>query len=272
MQNSLKAGLQPSGPLRQNGPTALLLAALALAAAGCNTATGTGGHNAPIVPAVRLSTGEPVTVLQDDGLFSLVRTSSGRRAYVPSGLLKHRNTSQLSTDDSFTHQVVRDTDCFETRPAEVIWPAPRTLQEIDAEETALNGLFLTERTHREVIAPRNSPELFVDQQTGEPCWPAFECTHPQCPGERVAGRPHPIFIHPDRDTRNVVFCPHCLTHRHLQTESDQERIQWSRHVRLYELPELQRRRTELDNERRRFIRAKQQQSQPAPGAEIRDDR
>jgi uncharacterized protein YgiM (DUF1202 family) len=250
----------------------LLLAALALAAAGCHRATGAGERSTPIVPAAQLSAGEKVQVLQDDGQFSQVRTRSGLEVYVPSGLLKHRNTSQASTDESFTHQVVQAADCFDTRPAEVTWQEPRSLEEIEAEETALNNLFLTERTHREVIAPRNSPELFVDGQTGEPCWPAFECTHPQCPGERTAGRPHPVFIHPDRDTRNYVFCPYCLALRNLKAETDADRIQWSRNVRLYELPELRRRRAELDNERRRFIRAKQQQSRPAPGSEIQDNR
>jgi len=248
----------------------LLLAALAVAASGCNPATEAGARDTSVPPALRLSAGEKVTLLADDGQFSQVQTSSGMQAYLPSGLLKHRNTSQASADDSFTHQVVRDADCFDARPAEVIWPVPRTLEEIDAEETALNGLFLTEKSQREVIAPRNSPELFVDQQTGEPCWPAFECSHSQCPGERSAGRPHPVFIHPDRDTRNYVFCPYCLPLRNLKTETDAERITWSRNVRLYELPEMQRRRTELDNERRRFIRAKQQQSGPAPGSEIQD--
>jgi len=253
----------------RTGKAGLLLAAAALAVSGCNQATSAHQHVAPVSIAAQLRAGERVSVLTDDGTFALIQTSAGPQGYLPSGLLKHRNTAQKMRELAYTHQVVQDAPCLQSRPAEVAWPEPRTLQDIDAEETALNGLFMTEKSHREVIAPRSSPLLFVDEVTGEPCWAAFECTHPQCPGPRTQNRPHALFIHPDLDSRNHAYCPHCLPERDLTLETDAQRVQWLRYVRLYELPELQRRRSELDGERRRFIRAKQHKSRPAPGSEIK---
>jgi len=60
-------------------------------------------------------------------------------------------------DQSFTHTVIRDMPALAQPPAEPPPPLPpRTLAEIDREQLTLNGLFLSEKTLTEVIAPATS--------------------------------------------------------------------------------------------------------------------
>jgi len=207
---------------------------------------------------VQLAQDEQVVLLSEDTEYAFVQNAEGKRCYVARGLLKHRNMAKRPADKSDTHSVVRATPAFLDRPPLPPEPLPsRSLGKIDQEQLTLNALFLSEKTHREVIAPRNVARFLVDEVTGERCWHAYECTHPNCPGPRTAGREYFVFIHTEHDSQEAIHCPACLTVRNLTAESVEQRNQWGAYVNPYELPETVRRRKELDLERRRTIDALQ---------------
>ena len=130
-------------------------------------------------------------------------------------------------------------------------PPPRSIGDIDAEMAALDALFIGEKTGKEVIAPGNSSPPVTDEETGEQCWPAYECTHPDCPGERTKGRAHFIFTQViEPNTQEAIVCPACKQQRNLATKTQEESGNWGAYVRPYELPETIERREELDRERR----------------------
>jgi hypothetical protein len=226
--------------------------------------TAPGCHQAPAsqVPAAvkpstrRLAQGEKVTLLKEEADFALVKSSGGETAYVPLGLLKHRSTSMQLGDQSFTHTIVRATPAYSKLPATPPAPLePRSLAEIGLEQGTLNGLYLTEKTGRQVIAPRNVARSFVDEATGERAWHAYECTNPDCPGPKLPGFKHHLFIHVITDSEGSINCPACERGRNLTAETPEQVRQWGQFVRPYELPETVRRRGELDTERRESIDA-----------------
>jgi len=150
----------------------------------------------------------------------------------------------------------------------------RSFRQIDKERRELPALFLTAETHKEVIAPGNQG-TFVDEKTGELCWPAYTCENPDCPGEEKNGRPH-LFIHSDPLVKVgsdgeilyteapagqppdeyivaqggflVPTCPACLKNRKLETETDKERQKYLNWVKPYILPKTLKRQKELDEE------------------------
>ena len=122
----------------------------------------------------------------------------------------------------------------------------RPTSEIVIDKMVLPTVFLSEKTHQEVIAPANTQPV----HNGEPCWPAYTCTHPDCPGEGNSGRPY-LFINsiPGSDT----YCAACLRGRdpaELSAEKQREYL-WA--VKPYVLPEAARRLKELDEEHKRRI-------------------
>ena len=170
-------------------------------------------------------------------------------------MLKHRDTSKRA-DGAFTHTVVRDTPVFVELPSQPpAPPEPRAPAAIDEEQRTLNSMYLTEKTGKRVIAPRNIARSLVDEETGERAWHAYECTNPNCPGEKSAGQPHHLFIHIIGDPETPIECPACAKTRNLATETREQAAKWGAYWRPYELPETVRRRGELDDERRRFVEA-----------------
>ena len=130
-------------------------------------------------------------------------------------------------------------------------PPPRSIADIDTELATLDALFIGEKTGKEVIAPGNVLSFVIDEETGERCGPAYECTHPDCPGERTKGRAHFIFTQViEPNTQEAIHCPACKKQRNLTTETKEEAGNWGTYVRPYELPETIQRREELDRERR----------------------
>lgn len=153
---------------------------------------------------------------------------------------------------------------------------PRPLKVIEAERRALPALYLAEKTGRRVTAPTTKGP-FVDDETGEICYPAYQCTNPKCPGRGTDGEPV-LFIHRDPllrvDENGKIVrdqgpagvdpatylrrlggflsptCPECLKHRSLATESRKTRDQYLSWAQPYVLPETARRMKELDAERK----------------------
>ena len=153
----------------------------------------------------------------------------------------------------------------------------RSLRHIEAETRSLPGLYLTADTNREVIAPVNLG-VFVDEETGELCFPAYECKNPDCPGEPKGDRPY-LFIHRDvlvkvgpdgeilyedlpeeadpeeyyrsRGSYWVPTCPACMQNRNLAQETEEERRKYRLWVKPYELPDALRQRQELEREYQR---------------------
>lgn len=150
----------------------------------------------------------------------------------------------------------------------------RTLEEIEAEKRELPGIYFTEKTNKEIRAPE-AKGLHIDPQTKEICYQPFECTNPDCPGRSPDGKGF-IFIHrlaevsvgPDgqiayeqppagmtyaefaksKGTHDRAMCPKCLAQRNLQSETDEQRAQYSAWLRPYVLPETAKRRAELEAE------------------------
>jgi hypothetical protein len=196
-----------------------------------------------------------VQLLEESGDFAKIETDNGQTGYVSAGLLKHRNTAE-SADADHSHVLVQDAKLWEAiSESSPLPPAPRDRAAIDREQHTLNALFIGEETGKEVIAPRNV-HYFVVDQTGERCWRAIECLHPNCPGEKKNGRSHYLFIlivEKLNEEEPPIECDACRSFRDVDNETPQEKTEWSRYVRPYELPETLRRRVELDNERRRFV-------------------
>ena len=71
---------------------------------------------------------------------------------------------------------------------------PRSRDEIFRERLELPSVYLTVKSHKQVSAPGGKGS-FVDNETGELCWPALCCNNPDCPGRTSEG-PY-LFIDPD---------------------------------------------------------------------------
>jgi hypothetical protein len=208
-----------------------------------------------------LAQDQKVTLINEDGDVALVETGDGQRIYVALGLLKHRDTSKLPDGETYTHTVVRDSFATATPSSQPPQPLPpRSITEIDLEQKSLNGVFLTEKSRKLVIAPRDVAKFLIHEETGERAWHAYECVNPQCPGEKHSGFDRHVFIHVAGDTEGHILCPACTAERNLAAESREQIQQWGRLVRVCELPETLRRRKQLDAERRQAIEAMQRQS------------
>ena len=151
---------------------------------------------------------------------------------------------------------------------------PRTLEEIEADQRALPVLYLTEETGNRVEASADAG-LFVEEETGELAYRAYECQNPDCPGRAGDDQPH-LFIHRDVLAKidangEVVWepvpagqnpqeyirtqggfleptCPKCAEQRNLETESEEDRQKYRDWVKLHELPKTAARRAELEEE------------------------
>jgi len=130
-------------------------------------------------------------------------------------------------------------------------PPARRGTEISAEQRSLNALFLTEKTHKEVIAPQNTKDL-IDPETGETIWPALKCNNPDCPGKDKGqdGRPF-LFICPNPS--QPMWCPECLKTRNRDSETQKDLIRYTAWVQPYVLPETAQRIKQLEAERKRRI-------------------
>jgi hypothetical protein len=220
---------------------------IAVLLSGCGGTPSDGQRPRLIVP------GEKVTLQKELGDYALVERADGEQTYVALDLLKHRNTAVRDSDSSFTHTVIRETPAYAQPPSEPPTPPePRSFEKIDQEQRSLNGLFLSEKTFKEVIAPRDVARSFVDEETGERCWHAYECTKPDCPGEKTSGRAYFLFIYTDKAEQEEICCTACLKTRDVAAETYEEGQRYRRLVRPYELPETIRRRAKLDAERRRL--------------------
>jgi hypothetical protein len=213
---------------------------------GCGSPTSSGS----------LQPGTEVQLIGEEAGFGKIQTAEGELGYVPLGMLKQRNTAEAA-DADHTHAIVRATDFYDVAPsAPIAPPPPRDRAAIDREQHTLNALFIGEDTSQEVIAPGNVHYFVVDEETGERCWRSIECIHPNCPGEKKHGRPYYVFFlvaEKPNEEEPPIECDACQKFRDVDSEAPQEKTEWSRYVRPYELPETLRRRGELDAERRRFV-------------------
>ncbi len=159
-------------------------------------------------------------------------------------------------------------------------PPPPSRDEIFRQRLDLPALYFTAKTHKRVIAPA-SKGLFVDEQTGEVCWPALVCNNPECPGRQ--GDEPLLFIEPDAGVyakpdgtigydraraaagrSAVAGCPACLKRRKLQKETPEERARYVSWVQPYVLPETAARLKELDELLQRRIALDRRQRVAVP--------
>ena len=149
---------------------------------------------------------------------------------------------------------------------------PRSRDDIFREKVSLPALFLTVDTKQRVVAAGNQGN-FIDNDTGEICWRAFECRNPKCPGKAANGglylfiTPDPaVFLKPDGtlgfDEKKaneaarsgiVSGCPECLKIRNLKSESPATREHYASFVQTHVLPETTKRLKELEEEYKRNI-------------------
>jgi hypothetical protein len=160
---------------------------------------------------------------------------------------------------------------------------PKTIEELYEEERRLPMLYLTAKTGAQVTA-EGDKGVFVDEKTGELCWPAKVCNNPSCPGRGPSGEPY-LFIAPDpgivlnadgsigydRSKEKVLdnnygLCPKCLTIRSLSAETNADRKRYADFVQTYVLPESERRRLELTAERQAREKALQQRIEGKPAS------
>ena len=232
-------------------PTRFLFAALLMCvvAAGCNSTAESSSDAAGNMPRVALSleAGAKVNVVEIDGEFARVRSADGEEAYVPTTLLQTRSMLDPS-DEAYTHVLSAAADAYETIPAKLPAPKPRLMHDIVLERLNVNQLYLTEKTHKEVIAPAKllTP---LDPETGERCFPALTCHNPDCPGKQQApgGRPY-LFV--SSSMHMQVQCPACAEAHDPSTRTPAEHKQYRAWVKSYTLPDSAARLRQLDEERR----------------------
>ena len=152
----------------------LSLAILSSVSGGCSS-------DARSSSATQLETGTPVRLIAEEGDFALIETADAQQYYVNRGLLKTRSNLALAHDQSHTHTLSAPAQAFHgSAPESMPETAPRPLEEISKEQLTLNRLYMTEKTHRHILAPSNT-KPFVDEVTGENVWPACTCHNPDCP-------------------------------------------------------------------------------------------
>ena len=160
-------------------------------------------------------------------------------------------------------------------------PPPRSRDDVFFERLKLPALYLSADGKTRVIAPANRG-LFVDEKSGEICWPALMCQSPECPGRKADGQPFvfvlpdpSIYVKPDgtfgTDSERAeaakdqpVGCPLCMKDRNLATESPQQRQHYIDWIQPYVLPETAKRLQELDDEDRRREELFQQRKNRKP--------
>jgi hypothetical protein len=158
----------------------------------------------------------------------------------------------------------------------------RSLEDIEKEKRSLDVLYMTTETGKEIVAP-NDKGVFVDEKTGELCFPAYVCMNPDCPGEKKGDRPF-VFIHNDvllkpgpdgKPVRNEIppgkdpvthikslggflnpTCTACWKIRKPRTETPAQRQQYIEWAQPYNSPETAKRLVELEEEYQRRAKAK----------------
>lgn len=160
--------------------------------------------------------------------------------------------------------------------------SPRPISEIEQEMRSLDVLYLTADSGKRVTAPA-SKGVFVDEESGELCFPAYSCANPDCPG-RTDGEPPLLFVHRDvmlragpngdvvrddmpqgRSPLDVIAsrggfpnptCPACWEVRRGKSETPaltQQFVEWAR---PYTLPQTAARKKQLEDEYQRRAAAK----------------
>lgn len=129
------------------------------------------------------------------------------------------------------------------------------------QQMELPTLYLTEQTAKHVIAPA-SKASFVDEESGEVCWPAQACHNPSCLGRGPNGEPF-LFIIPlpggPKPTRVVDvdpatirhvntdgWCPQCWKTRRPHNESKELRQKYINWTRSHVLPEAAEKMKEIE--------------------------
>ncbi|MCE9554835.1 MAG: hypothetical protein K8T91_15885 [Planctomycetes bacterium] len=150
-------------------------------------------------------------------------------------------------------------------------PALRTASQITAEQANLPKLYLTQKTHRQVVAEGNA-DVVIDPQTGELAFRTWICRNPDCPGRKPGGEPvqficyDPLYyVKPDGSVDYKIvqdriaeitrlggtpwpLCPECLKVRNLANETQEEQRKYVEFCVEYVLPESERRMKELEAE------------------------
>ena len=226
------------------------LALVILMAGGCNTGNDSAFTMLDIDSRVRL-----ISAGQD---FALIETADSQRYYVNRAILKTRSNLIDAQDPSHTHTLSAPTRAFQgDLPESIPETPPRSLDEISKEQMMLNRLYLTEKTHRRIIAPSNT-RPFVDKLTGENVWPACTCHNPNCPKKSINKEPY-LFVLFDRNSPPI--CPACVEGFGLHDAEQEELAPYLRWTKTYELEEKKQRVKQLDAERKRAYRALKESTQ-----------
>lgn len=196
----------------------------------------------------KLATGTQVKLISEEGDFALVETADSKQYYVNLGVVKSRSTAERNQEGFFTHTLSAATEAYSDEPPdELPEPEPRPVEEISNEQLTLNRLYMTEKTHRRIIAPTNKG-LFVDEVTGENVFPAYTCNNPQCPKRGTEDDPH-LFIFVDRSKLPICFA--CFDAYKLEGATQRELHPYLLWTRPYKMKETERRVKQLDSERKR---------------------
>ena len=149
-------------------------------------------------------------------------------------------------------------------------PPPRSRDEIFQDRLRVPTLYIAEKSGKRIVTEGGRMN-FVDPESGEVCWVAWECRAPNCPGRGPQGEPFlcieadaGYFAKPDGTVgydpklsaltpRRVGMCPQCSVIRTPEAETPEQAIEYSRYVQLHQLPAAAARIRELDEEMARRV-------------------
>ena len=145
-----------------------------------------------------------------------------------------------------------------------------------------------------VLGPLNYVGPYRDPASGQWCWPAYLCNHPNCPGKK-AGKPHlfparnpALKVGPDGTVSSAIpqgvdpatwfaqhglatepLCPECLKTRDRAHETPRDAETYRLVVRRYIAPESQARAKQALEEYRRLLKQEQAQRAQSAGSAAR---
>ncbi len=157
---------------------------------------------------------------------------------------------------------------------------PPSVDDLFKQQMELPAVYLTGVTGKRVQAPTGK-SVFTDPETGEPCWPAWACHNPDCPGRAADGEPF-LFIWPNPHVlilpdgsftgdpklgkplpaappnspfiASSLGCPECVTIRKINSENAAQKAKYNAWIKPYELPENAKRMKELDELRAKRLK------------------
>jgi len=171
-------------------------------------------------------------------------------------------------------------------------PKKRTLTDIENDLKDLPAVYITETSHKEILAGISHGDFFLDPSTKEIAWIAYTCQNPNCPGKNrgQGGRPF-LFIWRDPTVKIAAdgtlpqdregpppgenyqhfierlggsieaTCPACLEKRNRAKETAKDRTRYSDWCTVYVPAEAAERKQALEAEKQAYLKSLEERRQ-----------